>query len=919
MADLHASVDPKQPHVVSGPQPDASEQSPVVSGQQPDAFEQSLVVSGQQPDASEQQPNTSEQSLEPPRKSKEKIKSKKPSTVVERQIEEMKKALVVKSFLTPEKTDSPAEPNSPKKLPEESLISILEKLFGGKTCLKDVFEIIAKIVDISQGKLEISFNGGKSVSRHEYKVRGKDLIFVTSGAEINEKALPKMILKFKVPGYEFQFRMSDIDIDAKIDAFKKHLALEMIDGVEKFKNIKWNFAHNETTFKITKATNSMFVFIEGKANTTVTNSQGLEEKYDRAFKIRMPISHKHWYETDFIRTEIINLCLDSTFDQIVIVNFQTDSHPTHEFGALNKEGLKGTFIGVVYNFVYSTKGTSVFERAAKLGITLEKDFKQSLRNMSITPRNVGCDGGCGMTVFPFVMSNRKRFDPETCHKLGNMVLDVFQNKLRRGCHVENGTQATDSFYIRCIEQACKHIGMTYKDFMLQTYETYKNIAKFKEVSTDAGKIPIAEQYITKFMVSLGSTGNHFVEINRRNRQLVVIVHSGSRGAGAAANPFVCQNVDFMEGRGSTAHGIDQMKTAQQVYDYMNIFAAINRASIYYMLVNTLKSSYDLCANIITEVADVHKAYEDLDFVQDYFTKMNIEPKFVVPSLFSGNVHNGSGILAEFKDNKLTGRVAVNLTKGALHGCTPFSIVANKGSEGNDIIVKYIDFENFRTISYKDLEELGDKVEYCTLQELVGGETPELPHGSGRDRSGAKSAEAAGVDLFVKLMKCPIAEPEPEKEDFVRFSFNPGLLPDNPLKGGAYRNSGIEDYLTPYMTRFQYVSIISVKEGIDHSQFRPFLDNVRTVCALYANSSDKFGPTSLNQDKFKSEEDRLKFIDLLHSLDLGLFTGKMSGYDPEFLEYLELLSTMKYHCQVILSGGRNVNDKLNKYPKMNVFA
>ena len=416
---------------------------------------------------------------------------------------------------------------------------------------------------------------------------------------------------------------------------------------------------------------------------------------------------------------------------------------------------------------------------------------------------VSGDIGCGLTLVPVVDrrgEHRSAVAPEDAIEYYSLVEAKFMRpSLKRGNIAERGL--TDTKYLH---EAAAFYGQELDPWL-------KNMGEvLAAVGLIAGPVACDKDavlaYIGRFTQSLGSSGNHFMElsVDDHGRQWLV-VHSGSRALGAMVYGAIAEACRITSGGFEVATG-ELARFYTRAYDALNLFAKLNRV---------------ICAIAVLDAMGCETSASLLH------AAMAASPIFGpgavgARELMSGLTHNGLKAFVNHKERTVMyvlskGAVAVSRRESAI-------IVALRAGEGCVVITLVDPTCEWREVALEEARSLA----YDVVLDAEGG-VVFAGHGAGRSQS---TSETARRSTFRGLA-----------EYFARKgivgNIAPGVLGDNPEM--AYKpSSEILPHLPLDIARTHSMlrTCVAHKEGIT------FRKADQVACAEYIRSvtlTDRLAP------------------------------------------------------------------------------
>ena len=401
----------------------------------------------------------------------------------------------------------------------------------------------------------------------------------------------------------------------------------------------------------------------------------------------------------------------------------------------------------------------------------------SFDHFSIPINLVSGDIGCGLSMIPFVDRSgfHKNFDSSIDNsEYHSFVLACIRRSLKRGQAAERGVSFSDY-----IHSASEFYGA-------EELETWLNEMMYvlEMCGMDYGTNVL--DFIGKFSQSLGSSGNHFMELSVDDfGKYWIVVHSGSRGLGAKIYDIIAEACR----RVTSGYGIATGNLAvfyARAYDALNKFAKLNRI---------------VCA---LAVLDDLRMCTDIQIIRDVMMSSEIFAPAIslcsnpdsITGLLGGLTHNG---IKAFVNHK-TRQVIYILSKGAI--TLPKSggsgIVALRAGEGCVVFTLVDPMCDWIEIKNEESILLG----YQTVYECDG--LIFAGHGAGRNGSTSQTASRSNFSEILNFFD----------ENGMVGNIAPGVLGDNPKI--AYKPSSEILPKLPLdisITNSRLRTLVSHKEGI----------------------------------------------------------------------------------------------------------
>lgn len=396
---------------------------------------------------------------------------------------------------------------------------------------------------------------------------------------------------------------------------------------------------------------------------------------------------------------------------------------------------------------------------------------------SIPINLISGDIGCGITVLPFKSSNSFMQTDADC----SYVLATIRQSLKRGSLAENGVT---------LNEFTKEASEFYGDSELNEWldEMDYVLSSIGVKFEDEDRRESVLKYIGKYAQSLGSSGNHFMEIAVDDwGSQWMVVHSGSRGLGAEVYSVLAGACRFTTNGHEVATG-NLATFYTRAYDALNKFAKLNRV---------------ICAISVLKNLGYHYRAEDLKMFMRksklFEPAINKCSESDILALMSGLTHNGMKAFV----NHVSKEVLYVLCKGsiALSKRASAAIVALRAGDGCYLWTMVDASCNWEETEIKQALVLNYKVVYEADGVIYCG------HGAGRSQSTRETAEKSTFeDVMSWYAECGIVG-----------NIAPGVLGDNPRI--AYKDADaiidelpIEDACTHSQLRTR----VTYKEGISYN-------------------------------------------------------------------------------------------------------
>lgn len=432
------------------------------------------------------------------------------------------------------------------------------------------------------------------------------------------------------------------------------------------------------------------------------------------------------------------------------------------------------------------------------------------KRIPFTP--ISADIGCGMCLVPILKDGEQLLSSEVdMEKLQLQVSYRARNVLARGNVAEKGE-------VQCslVKEAMTFIGEedgTDVNALAEWVDEFDSVMEelciphcrktdtLVEGLTECQNMVLS--FILGFSATLGSSGNHFLEMNEgEDGRLYFVVHSGSRGLGAMIYKKISILCTAIYGQSAVATG--KFATLyNRAFSVLNKFAVMNRV---------------LCAiSVLNDLGfekDGHVLRDYLIEKNPLFTGIGAENPAEVSSILRGVTHNG---VKCFVDHTTKRKIFI-LCKGAIAISRRSScgIVALRAGEG--VYVLTLLDRNAKWVEC-DLGNLSSVESYTTIRDPSLTDIQMMGHGAGRSGSATgtwnKSSYMSMLEYYDKYS--------------IVGNLSPNVLGDNPEI--AYKpveevvaHLPLDIALSSGMLRTR----VNHKEGIDHrprfkSCFIDFLD------------------------------------------------------------------------------------------------
>lgn len=313
---------------------------------------------------------------------------------------------------------------------------------------------------------------------------------------------------------------------------------------------------------------------------------------------------------------------------------------------------------------------------------------------------------------------------------------------------------------------------------------------FDTLEINYGKDPLI--FASRFAQSLGSSGNHFLELaeSSQDNSLFAVVHSGSRGLGALIYKKILTLSHIYIGGNIATEKLSLLY--RRAFDVLCKFAQLNRILCGLSVLDSLGFSVDG-----TELKNVM-------INSQMFNNCSLNENQKIKLLF-GLTHNGIKTFVNHDERK----VIHIMSKGAvaLSRKSDIGIVALRAGEGCDLFIlndndaKWIEIEN--SVSLEGYEQVFDLDETDIL--FAG-------HGAGRNGSASSTSKKSSYPGMIAYYK---------RNNFIG-NLSPNVIGDNPEI--AYKSPEEIRKKLPLDESVYYTnlkSLVNHKEGIDYFRSEQF--------------------------------------------------------------------------------------------------
>jgi hypothetical protein len=395
---------------------------------------------------------------------------------------------------------------------------------------------------------------------------------------------------------------------------------------------------------------------------------------------------------------------------------------------------------------------------------------------------VSGDIGCGLSIVPVVGRDGKHLHESSVNDKDmfySFVLATIRKSLKRGKAAEAGTVLS-----RNIKEAMHFYG---SDELTEWLQEMRYVLEMVGLETQEDLL----NYIGRFAQSLGSSGNHFMEMSVDDQgYLWWVVHSGSRSLGSKVYEAIAGACRLLSNGLEIATG-PLAVFYTRAYDVLNKFAKLNRILCALAVADALK----MCV----EASVLHGAMKSSFLFAPAMHAVGHDADAML-SLMSGLTHNGLKAYVSDEEKKVLfvmSKGAIAMTKRA-----SASIVALRAGDGCYVW----------TLADPTCTWYEQQVQDAVTKVKEQGYTPvhETPavvysgHGAGRARASTKTAAMssfADVTAFYE-------------EQGIVGNVAPGVLGDHPRI--AYNDvPTILSHLPLHLakTKSQLATRVTYKEGI----------------------------------------------------------------------------------------------------------
>jgi hypothetical protein len=468
---------------------------------------------------------------------------------------------------------------------------------------------------------------------------------------------------------------------------------------------------------------------------------------------------------------------------------------------------------------------------------------------------VSGDIGCGLSVVPLVCAEPGKegalsFFQQTAAHLGDaqnlrdycsFVVATTRKTLLRGKAAEQGAYMASnlheaaSFYgfaelslwLDDVREVLETVGTPFASYERSELDKTQVFAQGtgRDRAAAAAAIPLVAgltyeqsivlRYISRFAQSLGSSGNHFLELSKDDGdKLWLVVHTGSRGLGAAIYNVIAEACRFLEGGFEVATGALAV-FYQRAFDVLCKFAKLNRVLCALAVLRELGFETNACnlQNVMVESSLFKGAVDRFSSMSASTVAEAGATRAATLALLGGLVHNGVSCFV----NDAMRTVLFVVKKGAIAMTrrSAASIVALRAGDGC-LLWTLADptcatYETPLAEGVSKIRDEGFTQVYDSPDVLFAG------HGAGRARPTSQTAKMSTFKTVVAFH---------DAQGMVG-NISPGLLGDNPEC--AYNDVHVVKQSLPLSeacTMSQLKTLVAFKEGIC------YMPRDNEACAAY---------------------------------------------------------------------------------------
>lgn len=416
----------------------------------------------------------------------------------------------------------------------------------------------------------------------------------------------------------------------------------------------------------------------------------------------------------------------------------------------------------------------------------------SYDDVAIPFATVSADIGCGLSILPVCQPIPGQPPKHLCasdvrdmDQFRNVFMLVARKSLYRGKKSDTGDA---SFTIALFDQALAFLGNQI-DLPRFKRRLASTLATLRLHNGDEGG-DSALLFASRFLQSLGSSGNHFIELAQSSDDgsLYVVTHSGSRGLGATVYSEISAMARVYSGSNVATGPLCDLY--RQSFDILCTFAQVNRILCAMACMHAMRLCID--GSELQAVMCRSRMFANSTLTDLQKTK-----------LLFGLTHNGIKTFA----NHRTRQVIHVLSKGAvaLSRRADIGIVALRAGEGCDVFVL-----NDPAAEWVEVAEAG--ADYEQIFDLSQTDLCFAGHGAGRSGSATSTHKRSTYEDMITYY------------DAVGFIGNltPGVLGDNPAI--AYKSPAEIRQKLP-LDQAVYTAtlktLVNHKEGMDFRHGKQF--------------------------------------------------------------------------------------------------
>lgn len=414
---------------------------------------------------------------------------------------------------------------------------------------------------------------------------------------------------------------------------------------------------------------------------------------------------------------------------------------------------------------------------------------------------VSGDIGCGLTLIPVVNQAGVHLTDNGDMDYYTYVLGCIRRSLKRGKIAEQGL--TNSQYL---PQASAFYGESELPAWLDEMKFILDTIGIDYHSKHRGNVL---EYIGTFTQSLGSSGNHFMELatDVHNKHWIVI-HSGSRALGAIVYQAIAEACRLVNDDYEIATGPLAVFYAR-AYAVLNKFAKMNRVACAVAVLDDM--------GLETSAERLRAAMERSEVFGPAVARFDGMEASSFLTLLGGLTHNGLKAFVNESERK----IMYVLSKGAIavdrHSSS--AIVALRAGEGCIVFTladptcpwKEVPLDQIRTRGFDAFEQVFPD---ATNREdvLFAG------HGAGRSQSASATARGSTFDDMAAFFA---------RNEMVA-NIAPGVIGDNPEI--AYKSTA---EILPHLPLHKACTTSTLRTRVSHKEGLSFKKAETADCAEYA--------------------------------------------------------------------------------------